>query len=233
MICRSCLRAASRTHIPLSKSLRQQPQRFLTTTPTPQNATPISSASPTPSRQANATSPHNPPTATSTSSAQPFSAPLTPAPDPALKAQAAEQAKKKPAVLVKSSIPAGQPLKGLNFLKNAQDPVALPDDEYPAWLWTILERQEKKVEGGVGDLFSKSKKQRRLAAKRLRKEEAMNPGMNAPKIPIYEQTIDLPAGDGSLAGAVAAADAREELTKAMRNKRRATIKEANFLKAMG
>lgn len=61
----------------------------------------------------------------------------------------------------------------------------------------------------------------------------MNPGMMIPKVPIYEQTIDLPAGEGSLQGAVQAADARDELTKAMRNKRRATIKEANFLKAMG
>jgi large subunit ribosomal protein L54 len=61
----------------------------------------------------------------------------------------------------------------------------------------------------------------------------MNPELLTPKVPIYEQTIDLPGGDGSLAGAVEAAGAREELTKAMRNKRRATIKEANFLKAMG
>jgi large subunit ribosomal protein L54 len=82
-------------------------------------------------------------------------------------------------------------------------------------------------------MTAKSKKQRRLAAKRLRKEQAMNPEMLVPKVPLYEQTIDLPAGDGSLQGAVQAAHAREELTKAMRNKRRASIKEANFLKAMG
>lgn len=61
----------------------------------------------------------------------------------------------------------------------------------------------------------------------------MNPELLAPKVPLYEQTIDLPAGDGSLEGAVQAAGAREELTKAMRDKRRANIKEANFLKAMG
>jgi len=61
----------------------------------------------------------------------------------------------------------------------------------------------------------------------------MNPGMLVPKVPLYEQTVDLPAGDGSLAAAVQASSAREELTKAMRNKRRASIKEANFLKAMG
>ena len=61
----------------------------------------------------------------------------------------------------------------------------------------------------------------------------MNPDMMIPKVPLYEQTIDLPAGDGTLEGAVQAAEARDELTKAMRNKRRAAIKEANFLKAMG
>jgi large subunit ribosomal protein L54 len=57
--------------------------------------------------------------------------------------------------------------------------------------------------------------------------------MLEPKIPITEQTIDLPVGDGSLETAVRAAQARDELTKAMREKRRAGIKEANFLKAMG
>jgi large subunit ribosomal protein L54 len=82
-------------------------------------------------------------------------------------------------------------------------------------------------------VLAKSKKQRRVAAKRLRKEQAMNPELLTPKVPIYEQTIDLPGGDGSLSGAVQASEARGELTKAMRDKRRATIKEANFLKAMG
>jgi large subunit ribosomal protein L54 len=57
--------------------------------------------------------------------------------------------------------------------------------------------------------------------------------MLVPKVPIYEQTIDLPAGDGSLEGALNAAQGRGELTKAMRGKRRADIKEKNFLKAMG
>ncbi|CAO2656901.1 Nn.00g057040.m01.CDS01 [Neocucurbitaria sp. VM-36] len=233
MICRNCLRAASRTRVP-SSTIRQS-QRFLTTSSAFQNAAPVSAttATQTAPRQGNSTSSHTPPTATSTSAAQPFSEPLTPAASPDLKAQAAKVAEKKATPLVKSSIPAGQRLKGLNFLKNAEDPVALPDDEYPSWLWTILDRQEQKAEAGAGDLFSKSKKQRRLAAKRLRKEQAMNPELLAPKVPLYEQTIDLPAGDGSLQGAVKAADAREELTKAMRNKRRATIKEANFLKAMG
>lgn len=57
--------------------------------------------------------------------------------------------------------------------------------------------------------------------------------MLVPKVPIYEQTIDLPAGDGTVEGALKAGEARGELTKAMRDKRRAGIKERNFLKAMG
>lgn len=54
-----------------------------------------------------------------------------------------------------------------------------------------------------------------------------------PKIPLHEQTIDLPAGDGTMEGAQEALDARKALTKAMREARRAKIKESNFLKSMG
>jgi large subunit ribosomal protein L54 len=61
----------------------------------------------------------------------------------------------------------------------------------------------------------------------------MDPEALAPKVPLYAQTIDLPAGDGTVKGAVEAGQARGEVTKAMREKRRGNIKEANFLKAMG
>jgi large subunit ribosomal protein L54 len=128
MICRSCLRAASRTH----PSPAPQPRRFLTL------SSRLSAAPP----------------ATSTASAQPLSEPHTPSAPSSLKVAASDASKKKATPLVKSSIPAGMPLKGLNFEKNKQDPVALPDDEYPEWLWTILMRQEKTAEGaGMGDLF--------------------------------------------------------------------------------
>ena len=80
---------------------------------------------------------------------------------------------------------------------------------------------------------AKSKKQRRLAAKRLRKQALLNPDALAPKIPIYEQTVDLPGGDGSVKGNVEAEKAREALTRALRAKRRSQIKEANFLQSMG
>ncbi|KAF1932123.1 uncharacterized protein M421DRAFT_416850 [Didymella exigua CBS 183.55] len=206
MLCRTCLWAARLPSAPT--------RRFLST------SAPRLASAPAPS----------PSPSTPAPSTQPFSA--TAALSKA--AKTAEKADKK-SPLVRSSVAAGTPLRGLNFEKNKTDPVARADDEYPDWLWTLLSRQEGAGGdvGAVGDLFSKSKKQRRLAAKRLRKEQALNPELLAPKIPLYEQTIDLPRGDGSVAGAAAAARARAELNGAMRHRRRAGIKEANFLKTMG
>ncbi|WPG97990.1 Hypothetical protein R9X50_00077300 [Acrodontium crateriforme] len=133
-----------------------------------------------------------------------------------------------------SSVPAGTVLKGLNFLKNKTDPVALEDAEYPAWLWKVLEKKEDsaKKDAVEGDLFAKSKKQRQRAAKALRRQAAQNPDSLVPKIPLYEQSIDLPRGDGTIDGAKDAAGKRKELTQSMRNMRRNKIKEANFLKGM-
>lgn len=61
----------------------------------------------------------------------------------------------------------------------------------------------------------------------------LNPDLLASKVPVYEQSVDLPAGDGTVKGSLEADKAREDLTKAMRAKRRKQIKESNFLKAMG
>ena len=36
-----------------------------------------------------------------------------------------------------SSCSQGTVLKGINIIKGGQDPVALADEEYPAWLWTL------------------------------------------------------------------------------------------------
>jgi hypothetical protein len=80
---------------------------------------------------------------------------------------------------------------------------------------------------------AKSKKQRQRAAKALRKRALLNPESLAPKVPMYEQSVDLPGGDGSLEAAKEAGQARSGLTKAMRDKRRKMIKEDNFLRAMG
>jgi large subunit ribosomal protein L54 len=59
-------------------------------------------------------------------------------------------------------MPAGTVMKDLSILKDQPDPIALPDEEYPAWLWTLtdeslaLSAQGKKpaeldAEGATGD----------------------------------------------------------------------------------
>ena len=54
-----------------------------------------------------------------------------------------------------SNCKAGTKLKGLNYLKGRDDPVALEDEEYPEWLWHCLDAKQKASdeEGAVGDLF--------------------------------------------------------------------------------
>jgi hypothetical protein len=53
-------------------------------------------------------------------------------------------------------VPAGTPLRGLNFVKGQNDPVAMEDHEYPAWLWDVLRKEEVKGEDGAeGDLFGR------------------------------------------------------------------------------
>jgi large subunit ribosomal protein L54 len=32
-------------------------------------------------------------------------------------------------------------MKGLNIYAGKSDPVAKPDDQYPEWLWTLLDRE--------------------------------------------------------------------------------------------
>jgi large subunit ribosomal protein L54 len=54
-----------------------------------------------------------------------------------------------------------------------------------------------------------------------------------PKVPITQQSIDLPSNEqGTLDGAMEAADTREEIRKALRKQRRAAIKQNNYLKSM-
>jgi large subunit ribosomal protein L54 len=55
----------------------------------------------------------------------------------------------------------------------------------------------------------------------------------APKIPLQQQSINLPGkSDGDLSDAIMAVEKREELRKAMRKERKAKIKESNYLKSM-
>lgn len=140
-----------------------------------------------------------------------------------------------------SSCPEGTVLTGLNYFKNKTDPVALADDAYPEWLWRCMDVTRKAEDGAdedAGDEFSKSKKQRKLAARRARAAEARalaegNLDALMPKIPLQEQSINLPGNDdGTVEGSIEAAAAREELRRAMRKERKAKIREDNYLKSM-
>ncbi len=86
------------------------------------------------------------PTTTSTSAAQPSSTPLTSSPSNTTDTHyaSAEGSRKSQAPTVISSVPAGTPLKGLNYLKNRSDPIAMEDHEYPDWLWSVLNDGGKK-----------------------------------------------------------------------------------------
>lgn len=90
----------------------------------------------------------------------------------------------------------------------------------------------------TSDPLAKSKKQRRLAAKRQKAAEAEllasgNLEALEPKIPLQQQSINIQGeADGTLTDNIAAADKRQELKLAMRKERKAKIKEANYLKSM-
>jgi large subunit ribosomal protein L54 len=85
---------------------------------------------------------------------------------------------------------------------------------------------------------AKSKKQRKLAAKRKLALEAEllaqgNLEALAPKIPLPQQSINLPGEENSsVQQNIEAAEKRNELRKAMRKERKAKIKESNYLKSM-
>lgn len=224
MLCHRCLlRRINRRTLTATSSPRTRPLSSTTLSASSStDKTPLS-----PNAATTATNPQrDPPAATSTAAAQPFSSKDTLSPK-TLGVSSTPDSHKKPRV--PSSVLAGTPLKGLNYFKNKEDPVAMEDDEYPSWLWSALEPKKKR--GGAGEersvdprIFSKSAGTRRAAnkrAKRLAMER--DEGEGGLNVPIYEQSVDLPA-EGP---------AREELTKGMREKRRKDIKEANFLKGMG
>ncbi|KAG1761547.1 mitochondrial ribosomal protein L37-domain-containing protein [Suillus occidentalis] len=59
-----------------------------------------------------------------------------------------------------SSCPPGTILEGLNYLKGQPPVIALPDDEYPSWLWDLLKPKVYADDGPGG----------KAEKKRLRKE---------------------------------------------------------------
>ncbi|EGX51908.1 hypothetical protein TWF173_010140 [Orbilia oligospora] len=134
---------------------------------------------------------------------------------------------------VVSITPAGTIMKGINFNKKLKDPIALPDEEYPAWLWTILEDRRPILSSApqlssedAADLYSKSKGRRKLAQKRIAAKQAAASGELV--TPADYKTEDMPWQTFEESQA-----AIYEAKKASRERRRAAIKEKNFLGKLG
>ncbi|KAI9847358.1 MAG: hypothetical protein M1837_002546 [Sclerophora amabilis] len=251
MICHRCLQRFAPVKLSPSASLfrSSSTRRALSTTVSRQSQQP--SISPSTTSSAKPRQPSGAPSATSTAAAQPFSTPLSPSPEN-LGIEGTPVTTKEPDVPPtppppESSVPAGVPLRGLAYIKNRADPVALEDSEYPPWLWGCLSSSKagRSAAGGdadgsvaaeadKSDLYSNSKKARQAAGRRLRKRAALNPNLLAPKIPVHQQSTDLQwnADMTNAAGGREARETREEVTHSLRVVRRKTIKEANFLKGM-
>ncbi|KAE9406116.1 hypothetical protein BT96DRAFT_987810 [Gymnopus androsaceus JB14] len=77
-----------------------------------------------------------------------------------------------PPPIPKSSCPPDTILTGLNYLKNQSPVLALPDEEYPPWLWTVLRPKELEDDGPGG---RKERIERRLENKqRIRERNFMS-----------------------------------------------------------
>ncbi|CAG8632173.1 8547_t:CDS:2, partial [Acaulospora morrowiae] len=46
-------------------------------------------------------------------------------------------------IKVVSSVPAGTILKGINIFKGGSDPISKLDEEYPDWLWELLDEEKQ------------------------------------------------------------------------------------------
>ncbi|KAA8915277.1 hypothetical protein TRICI_002634 [Trichomonascus ciferrii] len=78
---------------------------------------------------------------------------------------------------VNSMTPAGTKLKGLNIKKNGEDPVALADEEYPPWLWEVLDEEAQKAKLRT-DPEKAAHRERREANRKQIKADNFLRGMN-------------------------------------------------------
>ncbi|KAF7724530.1 hypothetical protein EC973_000907 [Apophysomyces ossiformis] len=66
-----------------------------------------------------------------------------------------------------SAAPKGTVLKGINFLKDGKDPVALDDAEYPDWLWDLLDEKKQRQKTSKSTHRQYHRKQNRDAIKAM------------------------------------------------------------------
>ena len=86
---------------------------------------------------------------TSPSSSRPFS--MSPSPQSPTDSEqgALQKTRSQPTPVVRGSLPGGAELHGLGYLKSTPKVYAKEDDEYPTWLWRLLDGGkvgEKKVD---------------------------------------------------------------------------------------
>jgi large subunit ribosomal protein L54 len=79
---------------------------------------------------------------------------------------------------VKSMTPAGTKLKGLNIKKNGEDPVALADEEYPPWLWEVLDEEAQEAKLRADPEKAAHKKRREANRKQIKSDNFLR-GMNS------------------------------------------------------
>ncbi|PWN52284.1 hypothetical protein IE53DRAFT_385289 [Violaceomyces palustris] len=155
-----------------------------------------------------------------------------------------------------SAAPQGMVLKGLSILKDKADPVALPDSEYPDWLWKLLEDPSISSASSLaaetagmtkGEARAATKRNAKLAraaqkaadkaaekaAKSASSNDSSSPeGVSPVEGLTKESTLSVNA-NGSKVGAVdeEALKAEREKKRAMRKANKEAIKSRNFVSA--
>ncbi|CEL07257.1 hypothetical protein ASPCAL10420 [Aspergillus calidoustus] len=152
--------------------------------------------------------------------------------DPTQPSKAARKVERPP-----SSCEPGTKLVGLNYFKNKPDIIAMEDEEYPEWLWTLLDSSNKEVKKGGVDPSTLNKKQRKRYEKKMAARAATLPR----QIPVHHQASDLTPADYNrtekapkdlLDEAADSLEKRSEITKSARLARRKAIREDNFLRGL-
>ncbi|CAG8669352.1 7812_t:CDS:2 [Dentiscutata erythropus] len=55
--------------------------------------------------------------------------------------------------------------KGINFLKNGSDPIAKLEEEYPFWLWELLDEEKQKAQSQDPNSRSYHRRERKKMVK--------------------------------------------------------------------
>lgn len=74
---------------------------------------------------------------------------------------------------IKSSVEAGVKLKGCNVRKNGDDPIALPDEEYPSWLWELLDPAAQQAKLAANPLIAVRKARREANRQKIKENNFM------------------------------------------------------------